>query len=212
MMTKKKILIGSIFAALLMVSMPFVSALQAPVKTSTTTTSVQPSNPTATITAADITNINSINSLASDLKTSLSNNPGTVTPEQMTKMIQMIILSRTVLNHMGYNDEFISQLAVNALKDKGYTIDAVSFNQQLQAVANSKPQPLCFILGVTLGIGVVITFVIGLIPIIGRFIVAPIAAVLLVIDVAYLLLCPPTQAIGCGCGDATGSTTPMQSN
>ena len=232
MMTKKKILIGSIFAALLMVSVPFASALQTTqVAASTTTTSVQPSNPTATITAVDIANINSINSLVNDLKTSLSKNPGTVTPEQMIKMIQLTKLSRTVLNDLGYTDGAITQLSIKALNDKGYTIDAASFNQKLQAVLNLNPESISsgsmgnwssiqrLLLGGVLFVAglicAVIASVFDRIPIL-NLIMLPIDLALVALAVVLLSLAFdiwfPTPTGYTLCADTAGSKTPMTSN
>ncbi len=114
---KKKILFVSILAALLMVSMPFVSTLQAatvPVTSAakpTTITSVQLSNPEANI------NIQSINlqAITTDINSimSLSANPDTATPQQMVNIIQ---------------------LSIKVLKNLGYNAEATSFNQQLQTI------------------------------------------------------------------------------
>jgi hypothetical protein len=113
---KKKILFVSILAALLMVSMPFVSTLQAatvPVTSAakpTTITSVQLSNPEAK-------NIQSINlqAITTDINSimSLSANPDTATPQQMVNIIQ---------------------LSIKVLKNLGYNAEATSFNQQLQTI------------------------------------------------------------------------------
>jgi len=120
MMTKKKILIGSIFAALLMVSMPFISALQntqTQVATSTTTKSVQPSN------SAAATNIQSADLavIVADVNTICSIDPKTATPQQMINTIQ---------------------LSIAVLRDMGYTTEAASFNQQLQELIDGF-SPLC---------------------------------------------------------------------
>jgi uncharacterized membrane protein YiaA len=219
MMTKKKILIGSIFAALLMVSMPLISALQTQhVATSKTTISVQPSNPTATITAADIANMNSISSLANDLYASLSNNPGTVTPEQMIKILKLTKLLRTVMNDLGYTDGDITQLSIKALKDKGYTVDAASFNQKLQAVLNLNPESISISLMEWGSIICDVVFVAGVMCYaIGLFgaplallITWPIAFPLLLIGTVLLFL---YQKNGCspstGCNLCAGSTEPI---
>ena len=218
-----------------MVSMPFISALQTQqVATSkTTTTSVQPSNPTVTITAADIANINSISSLANDLSISLSNNPGSVTPEQMIKMVQLTKLLRTVLNYLGYTDGDITQLSIKALKDKGYTVDAASFNQKLQAVLNLNPELIssspmafgdimCSVLIISFSMCKVIMQILSILyifPILGTILIAPFMLLCIVLLDLWLDNCagpPPgtgSQTIGCSaCGDATGSVTPMTSN
>jgi len=84
MMTKKKILIGSIFAALLMVSMPFIPALQtAP---ATKSTSVQPSSSALAAVTKDVNLIKSID-------------PKTATPEQIIYVIQLGI---DALRNLGY--------------------------------------------------------------------------------------------------------------
>jgi len=116
MMTKKKILIGSVFAALLMVSMPFISALQTQqVATSTTTTSVQSSSPTAT-------NLQSINlaAVTNDVNLIKSIDPKTATPEQII---------------------YVIRLGIDALRNLGYTAKAAEIERELPKIIDAARRP-----------------------------------------------------------------------
>jgi len=216
---KKKILIGSIFAALLMISMPFISALQTPVATST---SVKPSNSAATTNIqsinieATITNINSI--------ISLSANPETATPEQMKNIIQS---------------------SIKVLNDLGYRAEAASFNQQLQTILKSNLEPLsssflffgpfrCALLLLTAGVlnflgwlcswlylnADLIASIFGVVISDDALMLIGVAGGILVVLAAFFLFRFDNQCSGASgsttgcslCAGSTGSIAPMMSN
>jgi len=219
---KKKILFVSILAALLMVSLPFVSAIQAasvPVASTakpTTVTSVSPSNPAVNI------NLQAV-SRDINLIVSLSANPDTATSQQMIGIIQ---------------------LSTKVLIDLGYTAEAASFNQQLQAIlsSNLELQSSGFeqwgslrcdlvllsvvVLGalatISLGVFGILGFMLGITTQDGFIFFGVLADILaalaLLFEIRWFFHCLPPQpsesTTGCSlCGDATGLiTTPMPSN
>lgn len=208
-MMKKKILIGSIFAALLMVSMPLISALQTQsVATSTTTTSVQP-----TKLAAVVANANSI----------LSIDPETATPQQMINTIQ---LSIQALKDLGYTDKAasFSQQLQTLLSS---SLAPQSSGMQWGLIRCGLVELTGLLLN-ALAVGILVAslvlFIKGIMTSAGVTLSEAIAIALAALGDGFLVrfgthcsqylpdqTTPPTG--GCIlCGDATGSTTPMPSN